>query len=197
MRYARPLIWLLSFLVLSGCLSRRDSLAPIITIYDPPNGATQGLESPIVSGYAMDDNGILSIKVDNVDLLSDSNYQNQKGKKLVQFFFRIQSQSGEFAANVTAEDSSGNITVLPYRLKVDTQVPTLEATAVRISDSRLRVSGVARDNDAVKTIIVEGLSVPFLASAEQSFNVDVTTSSGATIVVEDRAGNKMSQVVNP
>jgi hypothetical protein len=197
MRYIRPYSWLLSLFLLSSCLSRRDSLAPIITIYDPPNGATQGLESPIVSGYAMDDNGILSIKVDNVDLLSDPNYQSQKGKKLVQFFFRIQPQSGEFAASVTAEDSSGNITVLPYKLKVDTQAPTLEATAVRISDSRLRVSGVARDNDAVKYIIVEGNSIPFLASAEQSFNVDVTASSGATVIVEDRAGNKISQAVTP
>ncbi|MCA9835331.1 MAG: hypothetical protein KC422_00385 [Trueperaceae bacterium] len=197
MRYLRFGFLLVSSLLLSSCLSRRDALAPIVTIYDPPNGATQGLESPIVSGYAMDDNGILSLKVDDTDLLSNAIYQSQKGKKLVQFSFRVNPQSNEFVANISAEDSSGNITVLPYRLKVDTQAPSLEATAVRISSSRLRISGVARDNDAVKSITVEGISVPFLASAEQSFNVDVTASDSATIVVEDRAGNKTSQAVNP
>lgn len=184
-------------LILSSCLSRRDALAPIITIYDPPNGATQGLETPLISGYALDDNGIVSIKVDNVDLLSDSNYQNQKGKKLVQFFFQIRLQSGEFVANITAEDSSGNITILPYRLKVDTQPPSLEATASRLGESRIRVSGTARDNDAVKSITVEGISIPFLPSAEQSFNIDISSSGSATIIVEDRAGNRLSQTVSP
>ncbi len=197
MRYLRLVYFFLSCLLLTSCLARRDSLAPVITIYDPPSGATQGLEQPIVSGYALDDNGILSVKVNNTDLLETTVFQNQKGKKLVQFFFQIQRQSGEFVATLTAEDTNGNVTTLPYTLKIDTENPTVELSAERLSDSRLRISGVARDNDAVNIITVEGNPVPFLASPEQTFNVDVTASSTVTVVVEDRAGNSISQSVSP
>jgi len=191
------LVSLLSAFMLTSCLSRRDALVPIITINNPPNGATRSLGQPIVSGFAMDDNGIVSIRVDNTDLLESPVYANEKGKKLIQFFFEIRQQSGVFAANITVEDRSGNVQTLPYRLIIDTEDPTVEATAESLSSSRLRVTGLAKDNDAVKSITVEGVAQAFIAAPEQSFSVDVTTSGEATVVVEDRAGNQTSIVVSP
>ena len=195
MRFLRYLSFALLIPLLSSCLSRGDSLAPIITIVDPPNGATRGLESPLVSGYALDDNGILSIKIDNTDLLTSEVYRDQKGKKLVQFFFQVTPSDNQFVATIIAEDNSGNIQTLPYELKIDTLPPTVEMSAEVIAASRLRVSGVARDNDAVKNIIVEGVAQAFLPSAEQSFSVDVTAGNTATVIIEDRAGNQISQQV--
>lgn len=190
-------VFVVCVFVLSACLSRRDALVPIVTIYDPPNGATQSLGKPTVRGYAMDDNGIVSIRVNNTDLLEAPVYADEKGKKLIQFFFEISQQSGEFAADITVEDRAGNVQTLPYKLVIDVEDPTVEASAERLSSSRLRVTGIARDNDAVKSVTVEGVAQAFIAAPEQAFNVDVTTSGEATIVVEDRAGNQVTLVVSP
>ncbi len=190
---------LLGGLLLSGCLDRQDAMAPIIAIYDPPSGTVQSLSTPNVFGYVMDDVGIRSIKVDQVDLLEAPAYASERGKKLIQFGFRLaEGQEGDFSATITAEDVNGRTTTMAYVLQIDQTPPTIELFDVsRVSGNRLRISGIARDNIAVKSIEVAGVVVPFFPSTEQAFNLDVDITDNMQIVVTDEAGNRTVQQLNP
>jgi hypothetical protein len=187
-------------LVLSGCLSRKDALAPIITIYDPPNGASRSTENLIVRGYVMDDQGISSILINTSELLDSPIYQAEKGKKLIQFSFRIPSDRTDFVSTLVVRDMSGRETLQNYQLRIDNLPPTLELNpTISLSGNRLRISGTARDDDAVKSIVVGGYSVPFIPSleSEQSFSVDIDIADNMTIEISDRAGNLFSQAITP
>lgn len=185
-------IFLLSAL-LSGCFSRGDSLAPIVTL-DPPDGAVRPADRLDVLGYALDDEGISSVRVRQTDLL----VEGEAGKKLVQFGFRPNVQDSQFAATIVVEDTSGNVTSREYSLQIDAQAPTLEGLEVtQLESGRLRVSGVARDNDLIKTITVAGQSAPFVASEERAFSLDVDPAEDMSIEIEDRAGNVTRQALTP
>lgn len=190
---------LLASALLTGCMSRDDAIAPIVTIYDPPAGAVRRVVDSRVCGYAMDDEGVASIRVGNSELLSNEAYQSERNKSLIEFCFRIVQQSADvFASTIVVEDTSGRSTTLNYELQLDTTPPTLELREVtQLSGDRLRVSGLARDNDLVKSITVAGQSVPFVAVAEKEFSLDIPAGGDLTIVVEDRAGNTYSQPLTP
>lgn len=196
----KPVSLLCLLLLLSACMSRRDSLEPVITIYEPPNGSVQGQGIPQVEGYAMDDEGIVSLRVGSVEFLQDGSvYAGEKGKRLIQFAFNPISQTeGVFSETISVRDVSGRETVLPYKLRIDRTPPTIELREVQnLSGNRLRVVGVARDNDAVKSISVAGRNVEFIASPEQEFSVDVDQSDSMTIEVRDQADNVTSQPLAP
>jgi hypothetical protein len=187
-------------LALSGCLGRKDALAPIITIYDPPNGASRSTENLIVRGYVMDDQGISSILVNTSELLDSPIYQAERGKKLIQFSFRIPGDRSDFVSTIAVKDLSGRETLQNYQLRIDNLPPTLELNpSVSLSGNRLRISGIARDDDAVTSIVVAGYSVPFIPSLEpeQSFSVDIDITDTMTIEISDRAGNLLSQPISP
>jgi len=165
---------------------------------NPPSGAVQRADNMRVDGYVMDDEGIVSIRVNNTDLLADDLYAGEKGKKLIQFSFRPKSDGDQFTSSVTVEDASGRITQVNYELQIDTVPPVLELLEVtNLGDSRLRVRGTASDNDLLKSITVAGQSLPFVPVAEREFNMDVELTDTMTIEVEDRAGNRTSQALNP
>lgn len=184
-------------LFLTSCISRGDSLAPILTM-NPPSGAVQRADNMRVDGYAMDDEGIVSIRVNNTDLLQDDLYKGEKGKKLIQFSFRPRSDGAQFTSSVTVEDASGRVTQANYELQIDTAPPVVELLEVTsLGNSRLRVRGTASDNDLLKSITVAGQSLPFVPVSEREFSMDVEVSDAMTVDVEDRAGNKTSQPLNP
>jgi hypothetical protein len=181
-------------LVLTSCLTRRDAMAPMITIVEPANGTARNADDIIVRGYAMDDGGIRSIRVGGTDLLSSDNYKNEPGKRLVQFAFKTGQRQDVFAENIVVEDTSGRTTTLPYELIIDTTPPTIELTEVTpLGNGNVRVVGVARDNNTVQSIVIAGLALPFIPQAEQPFNSDVPSSEVMEIVVTDSAGNATSQ----
>src|SRR5690606_42025497 len=60
--------------LLAGCMGRSDSMAPVIAITDPRSGATRSTEDLRISGYAMDDKGVASIRVGGLDLLQAELY---------------------------------------------------------------------------------------------------------------------------
>ena len=198
MRFILSASLLLSLLpLLGGCFSRGDALAPVVTM-DPPSGTVRRVGNLDVTGYALDDEGIVSIRINNTDLLATPQFQSEKGKKLIQFGFRPAAQGDQFVSKVVVEDTSGNVTQRDYGLQIDTVPPSLEINeVVRISDSRLRVRGVARDNDLVKSITVAGQSPPFVAINEREFSLDVDITDNMTIEVEDRAGNVISEPLVP
>lgn len=183
---------------LSGCLLRGDEMAPIVTIVDPPSGAVRRVENLEVRGYALDDEGVASIVVNSQDLLSYPTFQGEKDKKLVEFVFRITPDNDRFASTIVATDTSGGVTNYTYELQIDTVPPIVELQEVTpLEGGRVRVLGVARDNDLVKAIKVADQALAFVAASEKEFSVDVDASTGATITAEDRAGNTTSTPFTP
>jgi hypothetical protein len=185
--------------LLSACLSRSDSLAPIVTISDPKSGTVRSAENLTIRGYALDDEGIVAIRVDGQDLLQSTLYQSEKGKKLIEFGFRSREISeGQFASVIEAEDLSGRKSTLRFELKIDTTPPSLELDALKsLGEGRVRVSGMARDNNQLGQIIINGSELAFASVSEQAFSLDIEQSSTITVTVEDRAGNSTSQQINP
>ena len=182
--------------LLGGCFSRSDALSPIVST-DPPNGTVRRVDNLQVNGYALDDSGIAAIRVNNVDLLDAANFQDERGKKLVQFGFRPAAQNNRFVSTIVVEDTSGNVTTNNYELQVDDVPPDVTFEVTSLGENRLRVTGTASDNDLVEAISVAGQRVSFVAAQEKDFNLDVTVGEDATVRVEDRAGNVVTEPLNP
>jgi Bacterial Ig domain len=168
----------------------------MITIVSPSNGTTGNADNITVRGYAMDDEGIRAIRVNDNDLLADANYTNERGKRLVQFAFRTGQRTDKFSANIIVEDSSGRTTTLSYELVIDTAPPTIEQLEVTdLGNGNLNVVGIAKDNNAVQSIVIAGVTLSFIPQAEQSFNLPVPTSENMQIEVTDSAGNVTAQAL--
>ena len=184
-------------LSLSSCLSRGDSLAPIVTIYDPPCGAVRPVDDLRVTGYVMDDSGVSSVRANNSELLDAALFKEERGKRLVQFWFKPLPQGDQFAATIVAEDMSGRRTTVNCTLQIDVTPPTVTVEQTALGGGQVRVSGTAQDNDLVTKITVAGRALRFVAAQEKRFTVDVEVSEGATLDVEDRAGNRISEPLTP
>lgn len=182
----------LILLTLSGCQSRSDALAPIVNIVSPKSGTVRTAENLQISGYALDDEGIRAVRVNNTDLLGTAIYASQRGKKLVRFAFIPQEVGeGRWDSRIEVEDSDGRVTTLNFPLEIDTTPPTLELTGVEgLSEGRVRVVGTARDNDQVGRVSVSGTEISFIPSEQVSFSLDVAR-EGLEIVVIDQAGNRI------
>jgi hypothetical protein len=179
--------------MLSACISRRDAMAPMITIVEPASGSARSVDNLFVRGYAMDDEGVSAIRVGDTDLLSADVFKSQKGKKLVYFGFQPSNVGETFSTNIVAEDTTGRTTTLPYELIIDTSKPSIEISSVTaMEDGRLRVVGIARDNDKVKRIVIAGQELSFIPQAERQFAQEVDVSETMTIDVTDSAGNTES-----
>ena len=178
-------------LLLASCVGRSDSLAPMIAITDPRSGATRSTEDLRISGYAMDDQGVASIRVDGVDLLQNELYAGERGKGLVNFAFtKPNVADGELTMVLEVTDVSGRTTTETYTLILDATPPTVELTSVEpAAGNRLRVEGVARDNIGVSSVRIGGVPLAFTPGPEFAFSVLVEDVVGAEVVAEDGAGN--------
>ena len=181
-------------LLLGACVGRSDSLAPRVAITDPRSGATRSTEALTISGYAMDDSGITSIRVDGADLLDNPLYANERGKGLINFAFtKPNVADGELTMVLEVTDTSGRTTTETYVLTLDATPPTVELTTVEaLGNGRLRVEGVARDNIALSSVRINDVPLAFTPGAEFSFSVLVAAVADGQVVVEDGAGNRAS-----
>lgn len=166
-------------------------MAPVVAITEPRSGTTRNSDDLSISGYAMDDAGIASIKVDGTDLLLDGQYASERGKRLVQFAFtKPNLKDGELTLTLDVTDVNGRRATERYVLTLDATPPTVELTKVEgIGGGKLRVEGVARDNMRLSSIRINGVPLAFTPGAEYSFSVDVDAVDGGQVVVEDSAGN--------
>lgn len=195
-RWCLILLLLPLWTLLAGCMSRPDSLAPMITITEPKSGATSSTEVLDIYGYALDDEGIAEIRVNGTDLLQFEDNAAARGRSLIQFAFRgSPEREGEVEFLIEVEDTSGRVTVLPYTLTVDTTPPALELEAEALGGGRYRVRGVARDNNEVSSIQLGGQPLQFVPAAEYSFEFSNIALSEPLIVVTDSAGNEITQRV--
>lgn len=191
----RALLWLLPLsLFLAGCMSRPDSLAPIISITEPKTGATSSAEVLDIYGYALDDRGVSSIRVNGTDLLQFEQNSAARGKALIQFAFRgSPDQEGDVEFLIEVEDSSGRVTTLPYALRIDTTAPTLDLESESLGNGRYRLRGVARDNTAVSSISLGGQPLQFVPASEYSFSFSNILLSEPVVEVTDSAGNRIER----
>jgi len=178
--------------LLGACIQRGDAMPPSVAIREPRSGATSTTENLRIVGYAFDDEGVAAIRVDGVDLLATPSYASERGKRLVEFFFTIRDLTdGDVTVLIEAEDTRGRVTVMPYRLRLDSTPPTLELTSVAaLGGGRLRVEGIARDNTLLTSVLINGVPLAFTPAPEHAFRVDVSDDgNGGEIVVVDAAGN--------
>jgi hypothetical protein len=185
---------LLLALLLAGCMSRPDSLAPIISITEPKSGATRSSEVLDIYGYALDDRGVRAIRVNGTDLLQFDDNRAARDKALIQFAFRgSPDREGDVEFLIEVEDSSGRVTVLPYTLRIDTTPPTLELESEALGNGRYRVRGVARDNTSVSAIRLGGQPLQFVPAAETTFEFGNILLSEPVVEVVDSAGNSIER----
>jgi len=189
-RRLAPFLALLAML-LAACVERGDAMPPTVAIREPRSGTTSTTENLRIVGYAFDDAGIAAVRVDGVDLLATPAYASERGKRLIEFFFTIRDLTdGDVTVLIEAEDTQGRVTVMPYRLRLDSTPPTLELTAVTpLGSGRLRVEGIARDNTLVISVLINGIPLAFTPAPEYAFRVDVADVADGEVVVEDAAGN--------
>ena len=182
-------------LLLSSCLLRDDSLAPVVAIREPASGTTRTTEALRIVGYAMDDEGIASIEVDGTDLLDFDVYAGERGKRFIEFVFTIPNLSeGETTSRIVVQDVKGRTSTLLHTLRIDVTPPTLELLEVRdLGGGQLRIEGIARDDVAVSAIRINEVPLQFAASPEHRFALVVTAERDALIVVEDSAGNTVER----
>ena len=181
-------------LALGGCISREDSLDAIITITDPKAGTARSTEVIDVYGYAMDDAGIVAIRVDGNDLFNAPQFASERGKKLVHFGFRGQARGeGELTYLIEVEDADGGVTSLNYSLTVDVTPPTLELTATPVGGGAFNLTGVARDNISLSVIRIGGSPYTFVPGPEVSFDLPNITPESRIIEVVDSAGNTLTR----
>ncbi len=181
--------------LLSACLGRNDSMAPLIAITEPRSGTTRNTENLRISGYAMDDAGVASIRIDGEDLLANELYRAERGRSLVQFAFtKPNLADGELTLVLEVTDVNGRTTTETYVLTLDATPPTVELTRVESAGGgRLRVEGVARDNLRLSSIRINGVPLAFTPGSEFTFSVLVDDAADGQVVVEDSAGNVTSR----
>lgn len=194
-RWPRLALLAAALLGLSACVSRSDSMAPVIAITEPRSGTTRSSDDLRISGYAMDDAGVASIRVDGSDLLSDGLYASERGKRLVQFAFtKPNLTDGELTLVLEVTDVNGRSSLERYVLTLDATPPTVELTSVAgLSGGRVRVEGTARDNMRLSSIRINGVPLAFTPGTEYSFSVIVNAVDGGQVVVEDSAGNQVAK----
>ena len=182
-------LWTLLWLLLGGCVERGDALAPVVTITEPQGSAVRAESELQIIGYAMDDTGVASIRVDGTELLDAPVFADERGKKLINFGFRPrQVEEGLWRSEITVTDLDGRVTQLVFPLTIDGTPPTIEVTGVEgLDGGRRRVSGVARDNDVVARIEAGGTVRSFSPAAQVPFTFE--TIGEITLRVVDGAGN--------
>jgi hypothetical protein len=181
-------------LLLAGCMSRPDSLAPIISITEPKSGATRSTEVLHVYGYALDDRGVSAIRVNGTDLLQFDQNRAARGKSLIQFAFQgSPDREGDVEFVIEVEDDSGRVTVLPYTLRIDTTPPTLQLEAQELGNGRYRIRASVSDNTEVSAIRLGGQPLQFRPASEYTFEFSNILLSEPVVEVVDAAGNRIER----
>ena len=175
---------------LGGCVGRGDALAPVLTITEPRSGTVRPGGDLRIVGYAMDDTGVASLRVDGTEILDAPGYEGERDKKLVNFGFRPrQVREGLWRSEIVVTDSSGQSTALTFPLEIDGTPPTVELTgAEQLGGGRTRVSGVATDNDLVSEVVAPDGPLSFTPAAQYAFTFETT--GEVVVTVRDEAGNE-------
>jgi len=175
-------------------MSRTDSFSTVLTITEPQAGTSRSTEQIDVFGYAMDDSGIMAIRVDGNDLFDAPQFASERGRRLVHFGFRGQARGeGRLTYLIEVDDSDGNTTTLDYSITVDVTPPTLELETTALGDGAFNISGTARDNNVISSIRIGGVPFSFAPGPEVNFDLQNIRPETREIEVIDAAGNTLKK----
>ncbi|MBB6097454.1 hypothetical protein HNR42_000871 [Deinobacterium chartae] len=191
-RYGTPVLLAL----LAGCARQSDGFKPKILITSPSEGSISRTGITRVQGYAYDNDGITSLRVNGQELLDTPALRDERGKKIVRFEFKTQGGRGQIAYRLEARDALGSTATKELPLRVDVKPPVIELTRVELEDGTLRVVGTVTDNVKVNTVSVNGVQLNVPAAARVPFYAEVSGSS-ATVTAVDAAGNKATRTARP
>ncbi|GGJ22804.1 hypothetical protein [Deinococcus roseus] len=188
---------LLLLLVLTGCTRNSDGITPQIILQEPSSGAITKAGKALVRGYAFDDAGIQSIKINDTELFKLKGYTSKKGKRIVPFSFQTDGSSAVSSYVIQVSDSSNNKTRLELPIRVDQKDPEITIKRVDRDLNTMRIEGVVKDNVKVQDVLVGGVSIGVTPGAEVPFYAEVPPQD-TTVSAMDSAGNKViTQVEAP
>ena len=85
-----------------------------------------------------------------------------------------------------------------YELEIDATLPSVKVIPPsRLGEDKMSVSGVARDNNLLARIVVNGIDISFSETKEKFFTVDVPYAETALVTVYDQAGNSRNWETKP
>jgi hypothetical protein len=188
-----------SSLTLLSCARVTDSFAPQIVITKPASDTVTPRSNLTIEGYVWDDKGVMKLVLNGeTDLLAKGPLAAQRGRKIVKFSFPADSLGGDKVRyELRAVDTGKRSSSREIRVTVDTKAPTLEIGNVDSQLENVAVSGVARDNQKVSQIAVNGEPLNVSPGAEVPFYTVVPRSRRRTIefTVKDGVGNTSTKSI--
>ena len=191
---------LVLFLIpLSSCSRDQDGFKPRIVIEQPEAGMVSATGNTTVKGYAFDDRGVQRIEVNGKALYvapqTAANVTN-KGERIRPFEFKTGGSGEQLSYVIKVTDVGGLSSSKELPLTVDLQKPTLEIVKAERRNSVSRISGVASDNQKVRSILVDGSALDLKPAPKREFYIEVPQAR-VTITVLDAVGNKLTRTIGP
>jgi RHS repeat-associated protein len=167
----------------------RDTLAPVLTVSAPSDGATTGSDSITVSGSVTDETGV-TVQTNGASLLVTG----------TTFSGKVALAVGANVLTTTATDAAGNATSVVRNVTRDASPPVLTVLApiegaITKLDS-ITVSGTVTDESAV-TVQTNG--TPFTVGGDGAFSGKVALAVGANVLTTtatDAGGSATSVIRN-
>jgi hypothetical protein len=193
------LVSLALLLTLIGCSRETDTFAPQIVITKPANESVTPNSRLTIEGYVWDDKGIQKLVLNGTtDLLAKGPLAAQRGRKIVKFSFPASPLAGDKVSyELRAVDTKARSSTREIKVTVDTQKPTLSIQTVDSQLTTVAVSGLAKDNQKVNGVSVNGDPLNISPGQSVSFYAVIPRSRRSTIVftAKDGVGNTVSQTI--
>jgi hypothetical protein len=184
-RVVLPHFWsaMTACVLLCGCGARQDTFKPHIVITVPDGGGASTSRNFLISGYVLTDRGVKSVSVQGVDLPVMKN-----AIKIQAFMFRTAISGKAAIYTIRAVDVSGNVSTLLLPVRVDTVKPSFQSVKVEHSGTKLRVTGVASDDQRVSQVLANGNRLAITPGLQVEFFVEAP-GPWIDLKVIDAAGN--------
>lgn len=182
----------LFLLALLASCARPDTAPPETGLVEPLGGAVAPGKSLLVEGYAFDASGVVGVWADGQEVLPPE----EKGKRLVQFRFRLQAPaSGKVELLLEAEDTRGNRGEKRVPLVLDAAPPRIVVERFERKGNLYRVYGRVEDNVQVDRVVVQvgGRYSPLSLPKEATVAFSAEIPAGAILLAVDAAGNRTSR----
>ena len=159
-----------------------DRTPPVVTLENPVQGALLNTTPVRVNGSVLDDLGIKSVRVNDIDVDLDGG----------RFSLDLPLEEGRNELTVIATDLIGGEGVLRTEVILDTEPPVISVTAPLSGEStnadQVRIQGEITDASGISSVEVEGASVSLdgdlletvvsLEPGSQTLSIDATDLAG-------------------
>ncbi|WP_407542224.1 hypothetical protein Q0M94_18365 (plasmid) [Deinococcus radiomollis] len=168
---------------LCGCGGKPDTFKPRIVVTVPDGNGASATRNFLISGYVLADRGVKSISVQGVELPVPKN-----SAKIQAFTFRTAISGKAAIYTIRATDISGNVSIRPLSVRVDTVNPSFQSVKVEHAGTVLRVTGIVSDDQRVSQVLANGNRLPITPGSQVQFFVEAP-GPWIDLQVIDAAGN--------